>query len=80
MKTIDLHQAKANLSTVVEEAILGERYIIVQHGRLAAVLIGFEEWERLSAAPSFGRLLMAAPEAAGHLPDRDEGGLRSGEF
>lgn len=76
MKELQLRDAKANLSAVVDEAVQGEEFIITRHGRPEAVLIGFAEWKRLSAVPSFGRLLMAVPEAARDLPQRDEGGLR----
>jgi prevent-host-death family protein len=70
-----LRDAKANLSAVIDEAIKGEEFLITRHGRPEAVLIGFEEWRRLSAVPSFGRLLMAAPEAIAELRDRDTAGL-----
>lgn len=76
LKELQLRDAKANLSAVVDEAVRGEEFVIARHGKPEAVLIGFEEGKRLSAVPSFGRLLMAVPEAAGDLPQRDEGGLR----
>jgi hypothetical protein len=31
----------------------------------------YKEWEKFSRAPSFGRLLMAAPLEAGDLPKRN---------
>jgi hypothetical protein len=40
------------------------------------VLLSFEEWQRLSQVPSFGRLLMAAPLTAEDLPGHP-GGLRN---
>lgn len=80
MKELQLRDAKANLSAVVDEAVLGEEFIITRHGKPEAVLIGFEEWKRLSAVPSFGRLLMAAPEGIGDLPERDAAGLRGSDI
>ena len=54
----------------------GEGAVITRHGRPAAVILGYEEWERLSNVPSFGRLLMAAPIEDGDLPERSALGLR----
>ena len=75
MQEIQLRDAKATLSAVIDEAQRGEPSIITRHGRPAAVVLSFEEWQRLSQVPSFGRLLMAAPLDADDLPAR-EGGLR----
>jgi hypothetical protein len=44
------------------------------------VIISFEEWERLSRVPSFGRLLMAAPIEPEDLPERDRTPIRPTEF
>ena len=76
MHEIQLRDAKATLSSVIDSARRGEPSIITRHGRREAVVVSFEEWERLSRVPSFGRLLMAAPLEPGDLPERDEGGLR----
>jgi hypothetical protein len=38
--------------------------------------MSFAEWRRLSQVPSFGRLLMAAPDGVDGLPERDASGLR----
>jgi prevent-host-death family protein len=78
MKEVQLRDAKANLSAVVDDAVRGEEIIITRHGRPEAVLLGFEEWKRLSAVPSFGRLLMAVPDA--FAVERDERGLRDEPF
>jgi hypothetical protein len=45
--------------------------VITRHGRREAVVIAYEEWEKFSRVPSFGRLLMAAPLEAGDLPKRN---------
>ncbi len=80
MREIQLKDAKATLSAVVDEAVKGEPSVITRHGRKEAVIVGFEEWERLSRVPSFGRLLMAAPLAPGDLPKRNRARLRSVKF
>lgn len=76
MREIQLRDAKATLSAVVDDAAHGESFVITRHGKPQAVVIGFEEWERLSHIPSFGRLLMAAPLNAGDLPPRDSSPAR----
>jgi antitoxin Phd len=76
MREIQLRDAKATLSAVVDDAAQGEPSIITRHGKPAAVVIGFEDWQRLSSVPSFGRLLMAAPLEPGDLPERDPTPLR----
>jgi antitoxin Phd len=76
MCEIQLRDAKASLSAVVDEAIQGKPAVITRHGKRQAVVVSYEEWERPSNVPSFGRLLMAAPLAADDLPGRDGTGLR----
>ena len=80
MKSIQLRDAKANLSAVVDEATRGKPSVITRHGKREAVVLGYEEWKKLSTAPSFGRLLTSAPLEAGDLPARSRKGLRSGRF
>ncbi len=76
MHEIQLRNAKATLSAVIDDARRGEPSIITRHGRREAVVLSFEEWERLSRVPSFGRLLMAAPLEPDGLPARNPGSLR----
>lgn len=76
MHEIQLRDAKATLSAVIDQARRGEPSIITRHGRREAVVLSFEEWERLSRVPSFGRLLMAAPLEPDDLSARDTGSLR----
>ena len=71
MREIQLRDAKASLSAVVDEAVQGKPSIITRHGKRQVVVISYEEWERLSTVPSFGRLLMAAPLTDDDLPSRD---------
>ena len=80
MKEIQLRDAKATLSAVVDDAVRGEPAIITRHGKKEAVILSFKEWERLSQAPSFGRLLMAAPVAPEDLPERDRSALRAADL
>jgi antitoxin Phd len=61
MREIQLRDAKASLSAVVDDVVRGEPAVITRHGKREAVILSFQEWERLSQIPSFGRLLMAAP-------------------
>ena len=76
MKEIQLRDAKARLSEVVDEAMRGKPAVITRHGKRQAVIVSYEEWERLSHVPSFGRLLMAAPLIANDVPRRNRSGLR----
>jgi prevent-host-death family protein len=80
MREIQLRDAKATLSAVVDAAVRGEASVITRHGKPQAVVIGFDEWKRLSNVPSFGRLLMSAPVAPGDLPERDRSPLREIEL
>jgi antitoxin Phd len=76
MREIQLRHAKTALSAVVDDAVRGEPSIITRHGRPQAVVLGFEDWQRLANVPSFGRLLMSTPLAPGDLPERDGSPLR----
>jgi antitoxin Phd len=76
LKEIQLRDAKAALSAVVDDAVRGAPYVITRRGRREAVLIAYEEWEKLSRVPSFGRLLMSAPLDKGDVPKRNRGPAR----
>jgi len=76
MRKIQLRDAKARLSSVVDLAARGKPSVITRHGKPEAVVLGFADWERLSRVPSFGRLLMSAPLDSGDLPQRDRAPLR----
>lgn len=79
MHEIQLRDAKATLSAVIDQARQGEPSIITRHGKREAVLLSFEEWERLSRVPSFGRLLAEAPFEPADVSARQDG-LREIEF
>jgi prevent-host-death family protein len=77
MREIQLRDAKARLSAVVDEAMRGKPAVITRHGKRQAVVVSYEEWERLSTVPSLGRLLMAAPLSSGDLASRSRSRLRA---
>lgn len=70
MKELQLKDAKATLSAVVDSALAGEPTVITRHGRKEAVVVSFEEWERVSKTPSFADLLLAFPGEPGDIPER----------
>jgi antitoxin Phd len=76
MREIQLRDAKASLSAVVDEAMQGKPAVITRHGKRQAVVVSYKEWQRLSTVPSFGRLLMTAPAAARDLPSRGKSPVR----
>lgn len=76
MREIQLKDAKATLSAVVDQAVGGTPSIITRHGRKDAVILSFEDYERLARVPSLGRLLAAFPGEAEDIPARS-GELRS---
>lgn len=68
MKEIQLKDAKATLSAVVDQAVRGNPAIITRHGKKQAVVLSFDEYEKLSHVPSFGKLLAAFPGDEGDIP------------
>ena len=80
MREIQLRDAKADLSAVVDDAMQGKPTVIIRHGKPQAVVVSYEEWERLSHVPTFGRLLMSAPLTADDLPDRNSSPLRKSDL
>jgi antitoxin Phd len=77
MKTIQLKDAKATLSAVVDEAVAGRPSLITRHGKEEAVVISVVEYKRLTnKIPSFGELLMSFPGGADDLPLRSRKPLR----
>jgi antitoxin Phd len=80
MREIQIKDAKANLSSLVNAAMRGQATIITRHGKRQAVLLSFKDWERLAKVPSFGRLLMSAPTANANLRRRNRSQLRRVNF
>jgi antitoxin Phd len=79
MQKIQLREAKATLSAVIDRARKGEPSIVTRHGHPAAFVLSFEEWQRLSHVPSFGRLFDGIPLELDDLPERQDG-LRDAGF
>ncbi|MBB5574364.1 MULTISPECIES: type II toxin-antitoxin system Phd/YefM family antitoxin [Rhizobium] len=75
MKEIQLKDAKATLSAVVDEALNGNAAIITRHGERTAVIISYDEYQKLKQVPSFGWLLTNAPLEDDDLPARKPGRL-----
>jgi antitoxin Phd len=78
MEEIQLKDAKNSLSAVVDRAVAGEQIVLIRHGKREAVLISWEEFERLSNVPSFGRLLMFALIEPGDILERNPAPNRRG--
>jgi prevent-host-death family protein len=76
MKQVQMKDAKARLSALVDQAVDGQPSLITRHGKPEAVVLGFAEWERLSKVPSFGRLLMSAPDGVEAVPKRRASRMR----
>lgn len=70
MREIQLKDAKATLSAVVDLAVRGDPSIITRHGKKEAVVLSFEEYEKLAQVPSFGRLLASFPGEDEDIPAR----------
>ena len=76
MREIQLKDAKAHLSAVVDDAVRGEEFVITRHGHKEAVVLSWATWRRLSNVPSFARLLAAAPLEDADLAARNQAPLR----
>jgi prevent-host-death family protein len=63
MKTMQLREAKAKFSALVEAAEKGETTIVTKHGRPAAKVVPIGEGREPEAEerPSFAEMLMAIP-------------------
>lgn len=70
MREIQLKDAKATLSAVVDQALSGHPAIITRHGRKEAVVLSFDEYEKLAHVPSFGKLLASFPGEEGDIAPR----------
>lgn len=75
MREIQLKDAKATLSAVVDEALNGNAAIITRHGERTAVVLSYQEYQKLTQVPSFGWLLTNAPLEDDDLPNRKPGRL-----
>lgn len=80
MRSIQLRDAKAGLSQLVDEAVNGMPSLITRHGKPQAVVLSFRDWQKLSSVPAFGRLLMAAPDGLGEFAKRSSSGTRNADL
>ncbi|SDP85399.1 prevent-host-death family protein [Phyllobacterium sp. YR620] len=80
MREIQLKDAKATLSAVLDQVIAGEPAVITRRGRKEAVVLSFEEYERLSQVPSLGKLLAAFPGDKDDIPERKRKPIRNPAF
>lgn len=76
MKTLQVRDAKAGFSALIEAAERGEATTITKHGRPAAVVVPVDVARRLylEEKPNFGRFLMSFPGGANL--ERDQTVLR----
>lgn len=79
MQKIEFQKANATLCAIIDQARQGNPSVITIEGQPEAVVLSFEEWQRLSQNSSFGSLLAAAPLEPEDLPLR-HGGLRCTEL
>jgi len=83
METVQLREAKARLSALVDAAERGEATIITRHGKPAARIVPIEQTEEVKEAagekkPSFAEWLLSMP---GELPiERDRRPFKAPDF
>lgn len=80
MREIQLKDAKATLSAVVDQAVSGNPAVITRHGKKEAVVLSFEAYQKLSHVPSFGRLLASFPGDEEDIPVRTGKPARTADF
>lgn len=63
MKTMQVREAKAGFSALVEAAENGEATMITKHGKPAAVIVSVEDARKLypERKPNFGEFLLTYP-------------------
>ncbi|MER8526313.1 MULTISPECIES: type II toxin-antitoxin system Phd/YefM family antitoxin [unclassified Mesorhizobium] len=79
MREISLKDAGATLSALLDPVVAGEPAIITRHGRKQAVILSFQDYERLARVPSFGQLLAGFPGDEDDLPPRQIRSVRKAE-
>jgi len=78
---MQLKDAKARFSAVVDAAEEGAATVVTRHGKPAAVVIGVAEWRRLSAKRNFVDHLLAFPIDDGDdIFERDQTPVRDVDF
>ncbi|CAN7521960.1 type II toxin-antitoxin system Phd/YefM family antitoxin [Phyllobacterium sp. LjRoot231] len=63
MKTVNLRDAKATFSSLVDEVVKGETVTITRHGKPAAVLVSVETARNIQPLEksNFGKFLLTYP-------------------
>ena len=72
MREIQLRDAKATFSAVVDQAVHGTPSVITRRGRKEVVVLSYEQYEKLAHVPSFGRLLAAYPGEDDTIAERSD--------
>jgi len=80
MHEIQLHDAEAALSAIIDKARHGEPSVVARHGKPEAMVLSFDESKRLSPVPSFGCLLMGVPFEEGDVPVRNAMPIREADI
>lgn len=80
MREIQFKEAKATLSAVVDQAVSGNPAIITRHGKREAVVLSYDEYQKLAHVPSFGQLLSAFPGEEGDISPRSKTPSRTVDF
>ena len=73
MNQINLREAKATLSAIVDAAEHGKATTLTKHGRAVAMIVPIDDARRLyPAKPTLGEYLLSSPGfPAGFDPDRN---------
>ena len=61
MREVKIMDASAKLYALIDQVKASDPAAITRHGRKEAVIISFEEYQRLCNVPSFGELLASFP-------------------
>ncbi len=80
MREIQLRDAKARFSAVVDQAVHGTPSVITRRGRKEVVVLSYEQYEKLAHVPSFGRLLAAYPGDEDMFAGRSDKPARTAAF
>ncbi|MBY0334951.1 MAG: type II toxin-antitoxin system Phd/YefM family antitoxin [Acetobacteraceae bacterium] len=75
MRMMPLRDARDGLAAVVDQAARGKPTIVTRRSKPVAVIVGYDEWQRLTGArPGFAELLLAFPEDGEVHSDRSPPG------
>ena len=80
MKQVQLKDAEATLSALIDDARRGEPSIITRQGQPEAVVVGFEDWQRAVRLRSFGQFLWESPFEESDVPARGDTPMRPADL